>query len=676
MPSKIQNLIGLVVCLAVLATPHPGKATTAYDEMDDLLDLSLEELMDIDVYTTSKTPAKVSKAPGTVYAFNGDYLYTNGIATLEDLLRRVPGVQLHPYRGGHTSIWFRGVQQRYNSKILLMIDGVPLEDKYFGNFPIDEFVPVEHIDKVEILLGPGGVVHGGNAFAGVISITTRRNINDLHLQAGSVENLGAATHLNHKKCSLFVKYFEQWDGFQPEKGSKGKDRVQPPEGDKGLYMLDFKANLWENLTLSLTKTRYDVPLPYSKYRRAEAIRHAPWTASLNFSHGDLESLKLDATAYFVDYELEKNRYRITSSGTAPDKNEYLRYNTKYFGGDAYVSKRIQSHTLLAGASIQSHQGMDQLRRVEYDWDSTPGFWEIDDTDDVYSQAMDPNRGFVDGSVYLQDQWAVTDRLEVSLGTRYEIPEDFDEEWNFRSSAVYDLGNDLFCKALFGTASRTPTYREYRKADDEGPKFDPTLAEEHLRTYELAIGQNKKGLYNWLMTAFYNKYTNFITEFDHPTISDEVFQNNDETVIRGIELSGNHWFIDGRLRFGGGMTFLEGFDKGRNEELNAVSEIIGFMDFDYIFNDTFRVGLTLNFTEEPHTDSLYQTDSDTQNSNLNKSYVILGGRATYTLNEKIQIQLIGRNITDKHYYVPHYASSDRYDYEMPGAEFILRGRCTF
>ena len=88
-----------------------------------------------------------------------------GFTTLADVLRQVPGIQVIEYRTGHETIWVRGVQSRYNNKVLLLVDGVPMRDSFYGHFDIDDSLPLDDAERIEIISGPGSVLYGTNAFA-------------------------------------------------------------------------------------------------------------------------------------------------------------------------------------------------------------------------------------------------------------------------------------------------------------------------------------------------------------------------------------------------------------------------------------------------------------------------------------------------------------------------------
>ncbi|MEN6383890.1 MAG: hypothetical protein ABFD79_01700, partial [Phycisphaerales bacterium] len=271
-------------------------------------------------------------------------------------------------------------------------------------------------------------------------------------------------------------------------------------------------------------------------------------------------------------------------------------------------------------------------------------------------------------------WSVTDDLDLTFGARYDKPEAFDPEWNFRFAAVKTFDNGMFLKYNMGTSFRIPTYREYRKTDPDGTDlFDRDLAAEHMKTYELSFGQKTKNNNSWMITGFYNKFTDFIADEYDPVLDDEIFHNYSERTTKGIEVSGNRWLIKEKLDLRGGITYLEGFDKSNREEFHGLSNWLGYVNFHYIYSKKLSFDLIANYVSRPHVDDNYQADSATKDSGLNRAYITFGGNINYKISENTTFQVIGRNLLNNNYYSPHFGPSTDYDYEWPGLEiiFVLR-----
>ncbi len=156
----------------------------------DLLSLSLEDLMQIKVVSSTLTEKNLRTVPSSVTVFTHHQIDAMGINTLEELLNFVPGFQdfrqadsgyeyYHSARGRRTDAQAR--------EVLVMIDGQRFQSEGFSGvfMPI---LPLSSVEKVEVIRGPGSALYGSNAFTGVINVTTRKNTNEVKVHYGSHNN--------------------------------------------------------------------------------------------------------------------------------------------------------------------------------------------------------------------------------------------------------------------------------------------------------------------------------------------------------------------------------------------------------------------------------------------------------------------------------------------------------
>ena len=213
----------------------------SYGQSDstDVFDLSLEELLSYEVESATKSKTTVQKAPSVIRLFTKEDIANYGFVTLQDVLNTVPGMQIQEYRAGHQLVWTRGVQARYNNKVLLLIDGVPMRDSYYGNFLIDEMVPIESIEKIEVLNGPGSVLYGANSFSGVISITTKTEGRSVGIDYGSFNTYSTQAEYGNDNFYFNLNNFST-DGFQPEYMTDGKSRNVDQSGYGQFVLAKYK----------------------------------------------------------------------------------------------------------------------------------------------------------------------------------------------------------------------------------------------------------------------------------------------------------------------------------------------------------------------------------------------------------------------------------------------------
>lgn len=166
-------MIKTIKFLSLIVMCNTFNHAFANQTIDLRLELSLEDLLNLHVDVATKSSMPLHKSPAIARVFTQDDIQRFGFQTLADLLLTVPSFQINPFKAGNIGVFVRGVQGRNTSKILLLIDGAPMRDAFWGNFNIDEMVSMTNIKRIEILNGPGSVIHGANAFAAVISITTK-----------------------------------------------------------------------------------------------------------------------------------------------------------------------------------------------------------------------------------------------------------------------------------------------------------------------------------------------------------------------------------------------------------------------------------------------------------------------------------------------------------------------
>jgi outer membrane receptor protein involved in Fe transport len=147
-----------------------------------LMDLSLEELGQVRSVTStaSKKEEDINQAPGIVTVISAKDVASYGANTINDVLLRLPNV----YTWG-TSILSNNVTSirgqtltQIDNHVLILINGRPSRDNHAGGHhePIYQSFPLEAIERIEVIRGPGSVLYGTNAFSGVINIITKKAI--------------------------------------------------------------------------------------------------------------------------------------------------------------------------------------------------------------------------------------------------------------------------------------------------------------------------------------------------------------------------------------------------------------------------------------------------------------------------------------------------------------------
>lgn len=151
-----------LVALWLIAAPQP----------DDIASVDLEELLDFETDVASSTALSLRETPAIVTVVTRDEILRVGARDLMDVLALVPGVGFGVDVQGVVGIGFRGLWG-HEGKVLLMVDGQPMNELLYGTTQFGNHYPVEMIERVEVIRGPGSVVYGGFAELAVINVVTR-----------------------------------------------------------------------------------------------------------------------------------------------------------------------------------------------------------------------------------------------------------------------------------------------------------------------------------------------------------------------------------------------------------------------------------------------------------------------------------------------------------------------
>src|SRR5277367_5015142 len=183
-------LLRAMVCELVFFALVP-LANQAQSPQTDLTTLQIEDLMNVDVTSAAKKEQRLSKVPGAVFVITQEDIHRSGATDIPDLLRMVPGLEVAQITPSVWAISARGFNGQYSNKLLVLIDGRTVYTPIFsGVFWDAQGVPLETIERIEVIRGPGATVWGANAVNGVVNIITK---SARDMQGGLITS-GGGTH--------------------------------------------------------------------------------------------------------------------------------------------------------------------------------------------------------------------------------------------------------------------------------------------------------------------------------------------------------------------------------------------------------------------------------------------------------------------------------------------------
>lgn len=153
-----------------------SKLITANKSLDNrLLDLSIEELMKIEVTSASRRSQKLSEVSSAIFVITQDDIRRSGATSIPEALRMAPSVEVARVGTDKWSISVRGFNGRFANKLQVLMDGRSVYTPLFsGVIWSQQDTLIEDIERIEVIRGPGATVWGANTVNGVINIITKK----------------------------------------------------------------------------------------------------------------------------------------------------------------------------------------------------------------------------------------------------------------------------------------------------------------------------------------------------------------------------------------------------------------------------------------------------------------------------------------------------------------------
>lgn len=550
--SLVASLVRLGSALALVALMV--SPASAQEKATDLTERSIEDLMKIEVTSVSKKEQKLSQVAAAVFVITQEDIHRSGATNIPDLLRMVPGLDVAQINANTWAISARGFNLQFANKLLVLIDGRAVYTPLFGGVNWDtQDVPLEDIDRIEVVRGPGGTVWGANAVNGVIDIITKRATEthgglvvagggNIAQAFGTVQYGGEAA--KGEDYRVFAKYLNE-DHFPDPNGQNGVD---------GWHLLHSGFRLDSSLS---TKDSFTTQGDLYTGSEGSVIVHSSFNPPDNtnverltdLSGGDILSRWHHTFSDRSDTTLQLYFDRYTRSGPAVSEVR----NT--FDLD------FQHH--FAWGSRQDLIWGIGYRRTS---DQTVGT-----TDEAF---IPPDKAGDLFNSFIQDQITLKpDRVYLTVGTKLENSyfTGFDVEPAAR--IAWTPGARRTFWAAVSRASRTPTRRDEdlnaTLAALPGPAEvvllgDPDAKSEHVIAYEAGYRAQPLGRLSIDGAVFFNTYGNLQTVEILPDVVQssppllihrETLGNGLHGTTSGVELAAN-WKVTGRWTLSPGYSFLE------------------------------------------------------------------------------------------------------------------------
>jgi outer membrane receptor for ferrienterochelin and colicins len=522
-------LIGFAAVISVVAA-----------EAGDLTEMSLQDLMNIEIFSASKFLQKSSEAPASITIITADEIQRHGHRNINDVLRSVPGFYVTNDRN-YSYIGARGFARPgdYNSRLLLLVDGNRLNDNVYDSVLAGEesTIDIDLISRIEVIRGPSSSLYGTSAFFGIVNIITKTG-GDLSGTEASAEaasydrykgriTMGNRLHngIEFLLSAMVLDSHGQGKLFFPEYNDPATNFGFAENADAERKRNFFASFSFKNLSARAGYNSRKKIIPTGSFDTVFDTDRTFTIDSRTFADlkyerslaGDLGlSLRLtyDRSRYQGDYlygfsETEDPVFVINRDGSQGE----------FWGAEFQLTKRfLQKHRLTAGLDYRNNIHQDQYN---YDADPYIGYLADRRNSDIWA-------------AYLQDEYTIIKDLVLSAGLRYDRYESFSGTTNPRIGLIYGGSRRTTVKALYGQAFRAPNvYELYYQSSTS--KENPLLKPEKIRTWELVV-ERSLGQGIRLSSSVYD-YTikNLITQEMEPSSGMLVYENAQKINAKGLEI---------------------------------------------------------------------------------------------------------------------------------------------
>jgi iron complex outermembrane receptor protein len=528
----------LLAALTGLAFTWPAWAAPPQGQGAQLADLSIEDLANIEITSVSKKAEPLLDAPASVFVITADEIRRSGAASLPEVLRLAPNLQVAQTSNTTYSISARGMLGSSNSlpnKLLVMIDGRSVYTPLFaGVFWDAQDVLLEDVERIEVISGPGGTLWGVNAVNGVINITTR----SAHATGGKLAllrgaNAGFDTAFRYGDTSGTASW--RVYGKLSDRAHNGLASGGPVDDRWRQGQAGFRAD-WDR-----GDNRYSVN---GNAYRGDAGQPEPGLINVAGTSQQLGKVQTEGANLTGRWERELD------SGGSLSLQAYVDFTRREvppsFTESLDIADLQFQHSLPAYGAHSLVWGVN----YRYSWD------RVTNSDIIAFLPADANQAW--SSAFAQDEIALRDNLRLTLGARIEHNPYTGAEWLPTARLAWKTSP---AHSFWAGASRTvraPSRLDVDAFIPGKPPFvlegGPQVRSEVARVVELGYrGQPMAGL-SYSVTLFHNDYDDLRTQQLLPSGRQVAFLNDMAGRANGIEAWGSYQMSQ-RWRLSAGMAAL-------------------------------------------------------------------------------------------------------------------------
>ena len=582
--------------LATPSSPDPDEAP-----LGDLL-----SLLDQETELATRNGMNADFVPGMATILSGTDMLARGARTVWEALSLVPGISQGLEMTGERQVLSRGVGFGYASgNIKFLLDGVSMNSTLFATANPVLNIPIEQIERIEVIRGPGSSVHGEYAFAGVVNVITRQSDRTIHAQANerAAAGGGAIWHWSDPQrdltASINLTGLAGNGGVAVSEdalyaiGEPELSNAPGPSNEASRYRGAFADLRWRKTSLAIKILDDDDGdhfgvnhfLPPSDDRIVSGQRYI----SAQIAQDLLLSDALDARIRLETLQYERTRDRLyvfppSYFDTQPVFMDQDYRETRYLGAADLHWRGWDRHGLLLGLEASQVQ----VDRASWSWANLP--FEVPET----WLDTDLDRRIL--SAILQDEIRASERVTVTAALRLDDYSDLGAFLTPRLAAVWRIDEANILKIQYAQAFRPPTFYEREYPGRE------SIAAGAIATYELG--------YILKQPRWEGRLILFQSDLADPIVfgdNDGGFINSADARLRGVELE-YEVRLGPRVKVDANLSYVNTVSRETDRPLPGGTDTLANLAVIWRPLDPWTAALQLRYVGDRH-----RTESDPRDS---------------------------------------------------------------
>lgn len=570
------------------------------------------------IVTASRIDEDLGKTSRKVDVVTAEEIESSGAENFTDILTPLTSVNMSDYggTGGVKNIRMRGSSAQ---QVLVMVDGRPVNNPRDGSTDLTG-IPLDNIDRVEVLHGPASSLYGSQAMGGAVNIITKRPPKEGRkfeiLSSGGtyrslLERFSYGERIGKFGYLLNTEY-ETSGGFRDNTEYDSKDfngRFEYKLND--CHALNFNAGYFRDR--AGTPGTITSPDEDDKQKNIKDYLDLSWVyKSENETGFELRTYRNEDRLEFIE----------NTAGSMFDiPFDRPKHNTKVYGLNAQFNK-------LFFEVLQLITGFDYSKNLNNSTSSGKHQYE-----------------FYAG--YVESQWEILERIKVSAGGRLDRYSNFGTQLDPSGSFLYQWSDQGKVRGSMSRSFRAPTFNDLYWPDEGWAKGNPSLKPEKGMTYELGTDYQINSNLSAGLTYYRNEFTDLINW----AVQDGVWQpmNVNSAVIDGFEVE-NTIRLTNDLNVRIGYTFLKAMDAENHRYLTYQPK----NKVDLAFKGKACYGIQFEWRGQ-FTDQRF---ADAENLTQVKRFFVMGLNLSKELKPGVRLFVTFENLADKHYQILN-------GYPMPG-----------